>query len=315
MWKNNFKTSLQLHTLTSIIVGAIFLLSGIAKLLDFYATGFTVEQYFNIIGISTPWSYSELIAIIIVAFELSLGIFLIRYYNSIIWLKVAFIVLCTFAVINIASMIDGKMLDCGCFGSALQLTPIQSLIKNMLMATLIAIVLSIPNRKSLFTKINFRYFIVTFVIIFISECLTSPFQPIASSNRYCKGSRLANTSTFCNDGIGIDWVDDDYDGVLHKGHYTLFVIRDLERMNLKDKELLNRILTYSSKTVNPILLSPSSMNELKTLNFNPNMIGQIDRSTITQLISSPFGIIILDNGIISDKWQQTYLNMIPSFLK
>lgn len=314
MWKNNFKKSLRFHTLTSFFVGVVFLASGITKLADFYATGFTVEQYFNIIGISISWSYSELIGIIIVAFEVSLGIFLILYSNSTIWLKVAFTILCTFIVINIASIIDGKMLDCGCFGSTLQLTPFQSLIKNLLLAILIIFASIISNRKIIFVKPNFKYFIFTFVTIFISGCIISLFQPIAFSNRYCKGSCLVKKSTNYNDGIVIDWVDDSDRG-LHNGHYIIFIIRNIERMSSKDKEFLNQILKYSSQRIETILLSSSSISELKTLNFNPNQIGQVDKSTISQLISSPLGIIILDNGIISNKWQQTYLNIIPSFLK
>lgn len=141
-----------LNHILRIIVGLSFVLSGLAKL-------FPIEPFeiiFVDLGVSN-WLYAPFIARFIIAFEITLGLCIIFdvWIKNIIY-KVTLGSLAVFTAYLVYLLISkGNDVDCGCFGSFLALTPVESIIKNVV---LIIILLLIKKR-------HFNYGLVNWLII------------------------------------------------------------------------------------------------------------------------------------------------------
>jgi uncharacterized membrane protein YphA (DoxX/SURF4 family) len=123
------------------IVGLVFILSGLAKL-------FPIEPFeiiFVDLGVSN-WVFAPFIARFIIAFEITLGLCIVFdvWIKDIIY-KIAQGSLIVFTAYLIFIWIkNGNNADCGCFGSFIELTPLESITKNVL---LIILLLTVKKRR------------------------------------------------------------------------------------------------------------------------------------------------------------------------
>jgi uncharacterized membrane protein YphA (DoxX/SURF4 family) len=124
-----------------IVVGILFIVSGLIKLNDPVGFSFKLEEYFSPsvldLGFLTPLALA--LAIFIVIFEVMLGIvLLIGYQKKItIWSLLAMILFFTF--LTFYSAYFNKVTDCGCFGDAIKLTPWESFSKDVVLLMLIVV--------------------------------------------------------------------------------------------------------------------------------------------------------------------------------
>jgi thiol-disulfide isomerase/thioredoxin len=152
-----------LNHILRIVLGLVFVLSGLAKL-------FPIEPFeiiFVDLGVSN-WLYAPFVARFIIAFEIFLGLSIV--FNN--WIKnivyyVALYSLGLFTAYLIYLLIaKGNNVDCGCFGSFLALTPVESIVKNVV---LIIMLLLIKRRYH-------TYGIVKWLpILFLAIAFTSTF--------------------------------------------------------------------------------------------------------------------------------------------
>ena len=152
-----------LNHILRIIVGLVFILSGLAKL-------FPIEPFeiiFVDLGVSN-WLIAPFVARFIIAFEITLGLCIVfdLWIKNIIY-KISLASLGVFTAYLIYLLITkGNDADCGCFGSFISLTPIESIIKNVI---LILLLLLIKRR-------HHHYGIVNWLIIpFLAIGFTSTF--------------------------------------------------------------------------------------------------------------------------------------------
>lgn len=153
-----------LNHILRILVGLVFILSGLAKL-------FPIEPFeiiFVDLGVSN-WLVAPFVARFIIAFEITLGLCIIFdvWIKNIIY-KITLGSLAVFTLYLIYLLITkGNDVDCGCFGSFLALTPVESIIKNVV---LILILLLIKRRHHSYGLVH--WLIVPFLVIaFLSTFL------------------------------------------------------------------------------------------------------------------------------------------------
>ena len=146
-----------LNHILRILVGLVFIFSGLAKL-------FPIEPFeiiFVDLGVSN-WLVAPFVARFIIAFEIALGLCIVFdvWIKNIIY-KITLGSLAVFTAYLIYLLITkGNNADCGCFGSFLALTPIESIIKNIV---LILILLLIKRRHHNYGLIN--WLIIPFLAI------------------------------------------------------------------------------------------------------------------------------------------------------
>ncbi|WP_339757140.1 BT_3928 family protein [uncultured Winogradskyella sp.] len=164
--------------LSRIFVGILFIISGFIKLNDPLGFSYKLQEYFSsdVLNLEFFIPYALGISVIVVVFEVVVGVFLLLGYKPkfTIWSLLLMIVFFTFLtgytyltgyVPQGVSFLDFssweafsssqmKVQDCGCFGDALKLTPLESFIKDLILLVLILILFfGLKHIKPIFAKL------------------------------------------------------------------------------------------------------------------------------------------------------------------
>ena len=127
--------------ISRIIVGVLFIISGLIKLNDPMGFSFKLEEYFSPGVLDLPFltPLALGISIFVVIVEVLLGILLLVGFKPkfTVWSLLLMIVFFTF--LTFYSAYFNKVTDCGCFGDAIKLTPWESFIKDVILLVLILI--------------------------------------------------------------------------------------------------------------------------------------------------------------------------------
>lgn len=130
----------QLSWISRILVGALFIVSGLIKANDALGFSYKLEEYFMVFG--TPWMspYALLLASFVCILEIILGVAVIfgTRMVTVSWLLLLMIVFFTF--LTFYSAYFNKVTDCGCFGDALKLTPWESFTKDVVLLFFVLII-------------------------------------------------------------------------------------------------------------------------------------------------------------------------------
>lgn len=125
-------------TIISICLGLVFIYSGYTKLLPVIET---FEFTFVDIGIAN-WYTAPVIARLLIGLEFFIGMLLILNYNLKKFTLPFTIALLGFFIIYLGIQIitSGNNGNCGCFGEHLKMTPLEAIIKNVVMIAACALV-------------------------------------------------------------------------------------------------------------------------------------------------------------------------------
>lgn len=127
--------------ISRVLVGALFIISGLVKLNDPIGFAFKLQDYFapDVLDLGFLVPYSLLIAIFVVIFEVLVGVALLLgcLKKFTLWALMLMIVFFTF--LTFYSAYFNKVTDCGCFGDAIPLTPWESFYKDIILLVLIII--------------------------------------------------------------------------------------------------------------------------------------------------------------------------------
>lgn len=139
------------YTMARILVGGLFIFSGLIKVNDPVGTAIKLEEYFGvfssnfggIFGLLQPFALG--LSLILVVLEVVLGVAVLINYRMKLTSWVLLVMILFFSFLTFYSAYTGEVTDCGCFGDAIKLTPWQSFIKDMVL--LVLIVLIFTHRK------------------------------------------------------------------------------------------------------------------------------------------------------------------------
>lgn len=130
--------------ISRILVGVLFIISGLIKLNDPLGFSFKLEEYFSPAVLDLPFlePYALAFALFVVILEIILGVTLLLGYRIrlTLWTLLATIVFFTF--LTFYSAYFNKVTDCGCFGDAVKMTPWQSFGKDVFLLVLILILMA-----------------------------------------------------------------------------------------------------------------------------------------------------------------------------
>tara|TARA_R110002012_G_scaffold51138_1_gene132151 strand:- start:27270 stop:28367 length:1098 start_codon:yes stop_codon:yes gene_type:complete len=145
----------QIVAVSRIFVGILFIISGFIKLNDPLGFSYKLQEYFSADVLNIPFlePYALIISILVVVFEVVLGVFLLIGYKPkfTVYSLLAMIVFFTF--LTFYSAYFDKVKDCGCFGDALKLTPWESFTKDIILLFFILILWAgIKHIKPLFGR-------------------------------------------------------------------------------------------------------------------------------------------------------------------
>lgn len=120
----------------AFVLGAVFLISGVLKLMDPVGSEFIMESYFSFLHIGFMDFSAKFFGVAFALTEAVLGAALM----SGVWRKVvgiAVVALTTFfTLLTLVLLIFKPVMDCGCFGEAIHLTHLQTFVKNVILCAL-----------------------------------------------------------------------------------------------------------------------------------------------------------------------------------
>ncbi len=124
-----------------IFVGVLFIISGLIKLNDPVGFSFKLKDYFapDVLNLEFLVPYALGLAVVIVIFEVMLGVMIILGYAKKFTLWSLLLMIVFFTFLTFYSAYFNKVTDCGCFGDALKLTPWESFWKDIVLLVLILI--------------------------------------------------------------------------------------------------------------------------------------------------------------------------------
>lgn len=134
-----------LTQLCRILVGVLFIFSGLIKANDPLGFSYKLDEYFSVFGMEFLQPMSLFFAIFICAYEIIFGFMLLigSKVKLTVWALLLMILYFTF--LTFYSAYYDKVKECGCFGDFLHLTPWQSFYKDI--ALLVTILILLPGKK------------------------------------------------------------------------------------------------------------------------------------------------------------------------
>ena len=132
-----------LVNISRILVGLLFIFSGLIKINDPVGFSFKLEEYFGptVFNIDFLLPYVLPLAIFIVVSEVLLGVFLLVGLKKEFTIYSLFAMIVFFTFLTWYSAYFNKVTDCGCFGDAIKLTPWESFTKDVILLVLIVIIM------------------------------------------------------------------------------------------------------------------------------------------------------------------------------
>lgn len=132
-----FRPMKPLVNIVRVIVGALFVFSGLVKAIDPNGLSYKMQEYFDLWGMSGFNSATLGLSVMMNAFEIVAGVALLLGWRPklINWLLLLLIVFFTF--LTGYSYLSGKFKNCGCFGDCIPITSGVSFLKDIILLVLI----------------------------------------------------------------------------------------------------------------------------------------------------------------------------------
>jgi uncharacterized membrane protein YphA (DoxX/SURF4 family) len=126
-----------LSGISRLLVGVLFIISGFIKANDPLGFSYKLDEYFQVFNM--PWLslISLVLAVVICAFEIGLGVAILIGARMVHASWSALLMILFFTFLTFYSWKFDVVKDCGCFGDALHLTPFQSFMKDVVLLVLI----------------------------------------------------------------------------------------------------------------------------------------------------------------------------------
>ena len=124
-----------------ILVGGLFVFSGLIKANDPMGTSYKLQEYFTVFHVDFLNSITDYLSIIFCGFEVALGFALLVGAFSRITTLLLMGLIIFFTFLTGYSAITGAVTDCGCFGDFIHLKPQTSFTKDIVLTVLILVCL------------------------------------------------------------------------------------------------------------------------------------------------------------------------------
>jgi uncharacterized membrane protein YphA (DoxX/SURF4 family) len=177
-----------------ILVGLLFIFSGLIKINDPLGFSYKLQEYFEVFHITFLDGLALMIAIILCTLEIVLGFTLLIGVRAV---KVAWgllLLIIFFGFLTFYSAYFKVVQTCGCFGDAIPLTPWQSFSKDMILLALVLVIFI--NRKGIqpifSEKTGDRLAWGSVIIALLIGFYTYSFLPVIDFLPYKVGANISN---------------------------------------------------------------------------------------------------------------------------
>lgn len=301
-----------------LIVSFTFIFSGFVKLVDPLGSSYKFQEYFSeeVLNLEFLIPYALPFSILLILAELMLGVMLLLGYLPKFTVLSLFFMILIFLFLTWYSAYYNKVLDCGCFGDAIKLTPWETFYKNVVLLVFILILLFVTKYIRPLIHFNFAKwttFLVFLAFLYITYHVLVHL-PIIDFRPYAIGKNIPEGMK--PDGFELPPIHDFYlesgDGrnltedVLKEDKVMLIVAYNL---NKSDRQGFSKIKEVTDKAIKNgfkvYALSASLVDDFIDIKDEFDLSFDLlfcDETTLKTIIRANPGIVILRNGTVKGKW-------------
>lgn len=194
-----------LKIVSRIIIGLLFIFSGVVKAIDPLGSAYKFHDYFQAFHIGFLNSLSIILAILMCTAEFISGFSVLTGLRQRTGILGALILMIIFTPLTFILALTNPVSDCGCFGDAIHLTNWQTFGKNVILIGL-AFVLFAGRKevKQLFNTITEWIIISGVIVLFIVFSLANlKYLPVIDFLPYKTGVKIADKMVV-PDGVPVD---------------------------------------------------------------------------------------------------------------
>lgn len=305
--------AIRLKKYITVVVGVLYLTSGLLKIMDPVGTGLIVEAYFRFMHLHSLMDVAKVAGVLLGLTEATIGFVAVLG----LWRNMAriamFMMQVIFTMISLALVIWNPQMHCGCFGEAIHLTHWQTLIKNIVLMGMLWFayvpLLQLSNAK-MWQYIAFASSVALMAGFAVYSWY---FIPVIDFTDYKKGTKIVsqseywklfeeekeNRATLPMLGIG-----DKTDSDITKGKWAIISIYDISDSTVDWIKVSKDVHVLQDMGYNVVLLISSTESNLESLDFTSEHKDSIyitDKTTAISLNRKNGGITLMEDGMITNK--------------
>jgi len=175
-----------------IIVGVLFIFSGLIKANDPAGLSYKMQEFFEVWGLHGFNDYTLTFSILMIAFEIIAGVaVLVGWEFSLFsWLLLLLIIFFTF--LTGYALLSGNIRECGCFGDCIKLTAGESFVKDLVLLALILVLFAKRKTiKPLFAnRISMLFLLASTIFAFGLQFYVLTYLPVVDCLPYKVGNNI-----------------------------------------------------------------------------------------------------------------------------
>ena len=204
MTKRSFEMKI-LRSISRIIIGLVFVFSGLVKAIDPLGSAYKFHDYFQAFNLGFLNKLSLTLAIILCTAEFISGFSVLtglRLKSGILGVSILLII---FTPVTFILALTNPVSDCGCFGDAIHLTNWQTFGKNIVLLALLIVIYTGKNQiERIFSKTTDWIIIFSVIVLFTGFSLVNlKYLPAIDFLPYKKGVKIADKMVI-PDGVATD---------------------------------------------------------------------------------------------------------------
>jgi hypothetical protein len=210
----------QAINVVRIIVGVLFIVSGLIKSNDPLGLSYKMQEFFEIWNTGLAASgfflkeplinlfqyfhqHSLAMSVIMIALEIMAGAALLAGWKKNFVLNLLLILILFFTFLTAYAFLSGKFKNCGCFGDCLPITPLTSFIKDVVLTVMI--IFLVTGRRfiqPIYSKAFRTIFLSSFLLLSIGiQWYVLNYLPVVDCLPFKKGNNIAQQMKVPADAI------------------------------------------------------------------------------------------------------------------
>lgn len=182
----------QIVNITRILVGLLFILSGLIKANDPSGLAYKMDEYFTVWGWHLASDFSLSLSILMNILEIVLGTALLLGWQSRTVCIILFLLIIFFTFLTGYAVFSGQIKTCGCFGDCIPLQANQSFTKDLILMAMIILLFRKHTLIKPFLPVRANLFLLLFSLGFAywAQIYTLKNLPWIDCLPYAKGNNL-----------------------------------------------------------------------------------------------------------------------------
>lgn len=126
--------------LLRIIVGVLFIFSGLIKANDPLGLSYKMDEFFEVLHLTFLSPYSLAYSVLMNAFEIIAGVAVLVGYRMRIFSVLLLLLITFFTFLTAYALFSGTIRECGCFGDCIKLTAVETFWKDVILLVMILVI-------------------------------------------------------------------------------------------------------------------------------------------------------------------------------